>query len=207
MHRPACPPASSAARRGGGGHRRYTAGECKRGVYVNIAWYIGYSLINTPFLFVQRFATRWAFRPPPRSLAAGLASSGGGREREGNDNLLFLRFYTTPYATSFPTARRVFRQDCAGTFGTLFEEHTVSSLHQPLVWILKKCRVVSWDKEECTTAARIDRVRIVRRAVVRQVIRRDSLDLFKAAERFCLCFRRVFMRRQRRGSGVFRWLY
>lgn len=75
----------------------YTTGDCKRGLYVNIAWYIGYSLINTPFLFGERFATPRPASPEPIHPHALLDSRLLLSPRERRDrNLLFLNFCATP---------------------------------------------------------------------------------------------------------------
>lgn len=97
-------------RPGGGTSWIYTAADCKRGVYVNIAWYIGYSLINTPFLFGQRF-TRHPILAIHHRRSAFLSCLAHPKksEEETNANLLFLRFYTTSRAQHHG---RIFRQDC-----------------------------------------------------------------------------------------------
>lgn len=84
----------------------YTTGDCKRGLYVNIAWYIGYSLINTPFLFGKRFATPATSLPrahsPSRPLLDTVLSSPRRRERRDR-NLLFLNFCATPRVGTLPS--------------------------------------------------------------------------------------------------------
>lgn len=61
-------------------------GTVNAGLYVNIAWYIGYSLINTPFLFGKRFATPATSLPrahsPPRPLLDTVLSRSSPRPDE-----------------------------------------------------------------------------------------------------------------------------